>query len=183
MDKLRADFRTGMLGAFGGLFTFAVFLLVDRVVVYYDYMARIMETSEYYGVHVEDLRWMPFSVWHVLLFVLSSFVVHRYFARRVASPFLLWQLIGLAALCAWGLSFSTVLVIDELMHPGFSSLERLMSVADNLHVARFVATVAASNVVYASFIQSAARQYTEIGAGGEQERSRAALDSRAAAGV
>ncbi len=45
MNKLRADFGTGMLGAFGGLFTFAVFLLVDRVVVYYDYMARMMETE------------------------------------------------------------------------------------------------------------------------------------------
>ena len=159
MNKLRADFRTGMLGAFGGLFSFAVFLLVDRVVVYYDYMARMMETSEYYGVHVEDLRWMPFSVWHVLLFVLSSFVVHRYFARRVASPFLLWQLIGLAALCAWGLTLATVLVIEELMHPGISTLEMLTSVADISHVARFVTTAAACNAVYASFIQSAARQY------------------------
>ena len=183
MNKLRDDFRTGMLGAFGGLFTFSVFLLVDRVVVYYDYMARMMETSEYYGGHVEELRWMPFSVWHVLLFVLSSFLAHRYFARRVASPFLLWQLIGLAALCAWGLTISTLLVTDELMHPGISSLERLISITDMVYVARFAATVAAGNVVYASFIQSAARQYAEVGAGGERERSRAALDSRAAAGV
>lgn len=171
MNKLRADFGTGMLGAFGGLSSFAVFLLVDRVVVYHDYMARMMETSEYYGGHVEDLRWMPFSVWHVLLFVLSSFVVHRYFARRVASPFLLWQLIGLAALCAWGLSISTVLVIDELMHPSISSLERLMSVADTLHVAKFIATVAASNVLYASFIQSAARQYAGIEVSSAQQET------------
>ena len=168
MNKLRADFRTGMLGAFCGLFSFAVFLLVDRVVVYHDYMARMMETSEYYGGHVEDLRWMPFSVWHVLLFVLSSFVVHRYFARRVASPFLLWQLIGLAALCAWGLSFSTVLVIDELMHPSISSLERLVSLTDVSFVARFVTTAAACNAVYASFIQSAARQYTGVAVSSEQ---------------
>jgi hypothetical protein len=69
------------------------------------------------------------------------------------------------------------------MHPGISSLERLISITDMVYVARFVATVAAGNVVYASFIQSAARQYTEISAGGGQARSRAALDSRAAAGV
>ena len=39
MNKLRADFRTGVLGAFGGLFTFAVSLLADRVAVYYEHMA------------------------------------------------------------------------------------------------------------------------------------------------
>jgi hypothetical protein len=160
-----------------------VFLLIDRVVVYYDYMARVMAAEDYVAGHVEDLRWMPLSLWHVLLFVLSSFVAHRYFARRVGSPFLLWQLVGLAALCAWGLTLTTVLVMDELMHPGISSLERLMNVADLRYVAKFVATVLASNVVYASFIQSAARQYAEIGAGSEQERPRAALDTAAPAGV
>ena len=163
MTKLRADFRTGMLGAFAGLFTFSVFLLADRVVVYHELMTRLTEWEGCYGAAVENLWWMPVSLWHVLMFVLSSFVAHRYFARRVASTFLLWQLIGLAAFCAWGLTFSTVIAIDALMYPGKPFFARLMDIADVPYVAKFIATVAASNVLYASFIQSAARQYAEEG--------------------
>ena len=161
MNKLRADFGTGMLGAFGGLFSFAVFLLVDRVVVYWDYMARVMAEEGYVEGYVEDLWWMPFSLWHVLVFVLASFLAHRYFAHRVNSTFLLWQLIGLAAFCAWGLTFSTAIAMDELMRPGSHSFERLSNLTNILYIGKFIATVAASNVVYASFIQSAARQYAQ----------------------
>ena len=164
MSRLRADFRTAMLGAFAGLFTFSVFLLVDRVEVYYEYRAHLnTEDYAHYAHWVQDLRWMPFAFWHVLMFVLSTFITHRYFADLRDSPFLLWQLVGIGALCAWGLSALSIITLDALMHGRARDLETLARDIDFLYVAKFFASVFAANVACASFLHSAARQYAQDG--------------------
>lgn len=162
MSKLRADFRTAMLGAFAGLFTFSVFLLVDRVEVYYKYLARLdMETYHNYADDVQNLWWVPVGFWHVLMFVLAAFVVHRYFADLSDSPFLLWQLVGIGALCAWGLTIASAFALDTVMTGHAISFDRLTDGPGLLYPVKFVAAVFASNAVCASFLHSAARQYAQ----------------------
>ena len=160
MSRLRADFRTAMLGAFAGLFTFSVFLLVDRVEVYYEHLAHLdRESYTYSADRVQDLWWMPIALWHALMFVLAGFVAHRYFAHLRDSPFLLWQLVGIGALCGWGLTIATSFALDSLMHSLAFSYDRMTRGVDLSYVAKFVAAVFAGNAVCASFLHSAARQY------------------------
>jgi hypothetical protein len=181
MSLLRADYRTGALGAFAGLFTFGVFLLADRVDVYYAYRA-CMNTVNYSDCSrgVQDLWWMPLAFWHVLMFVLSSFVVHRYFADLRDSPFLLWQLVGIGALCAWGLSAASVFTLDTIMRGLEFDYDRLPGGRDLLYAAKFFAAVFAANTACASLLHSAARQYAPRP---EPCAAHCPLDTRAAAGV
>ena len=159
MNSLRADFRTAVLGAFAGLFTFSFFLLADRVGVYYDYLA-CLELNNYADCpeSVARLWWLPFALWHVLLFVLAAFVAHRYFAALRDSPFLLWQLVCVFALLAWAMSVSTVFVTGALMRGAEFDYDQLRGI-DFQHVAKFLAAVFAANTLCASFLHSAARQY------------------------
>lgn len=159
MTKLRADLRIATLGAFAGLFTFSFFLLADRVDVYYDHLAALRaDNYNDYQHTAQNLWWMPLAFWHVLLFVLSGFVVHRYFADLRDSPFLLMQLVGIGALCGWVLTPAVAVAIEALMHNRLD-LEQLSSRADLLYAAKFFAAVFAANTVCASFVHSAARLY------------------------
>ena len=163
MSKLREDLRVGILGAAAGLFSISVALLIGRIDAWYAYLSWLGQTN-YYGVYkqeVEGLWWLPFSVWHVILSVVASLLVHRYLSKRVRSPFLLWQVIGLTALIGWGLTFVLAVGMECIAHGNLSSLEYSLRYFALDNIAKYVSVVFASNVFYGSVMKASSRQYTE----------------------
>ena len=160
MSKLREDFRIGMLGAAAGLFSLSVALLIARVDAYYGYLSWLAETN--YGRYergVEDLWWIPFGFWHILLSVVASLMVHRYLKMRVRSPFMLWQVVGLTALLGWGLSVFLAVSLECVSRGNPHPLEHLLNLVELGSIAKYVSAVFACNVVYGSVMQASSRQY------------------------
>ena len=162
MNKLSSDFRIATLGAVGGLFTFSVFLLIDRVDSFYEYLSRAGE--EAYGSYsnVMDLWWIPSAFWHALLFAFASLAAHRYLAGRRMSPFLLWQVVGALSLSGWLLTLFTAAGLECLRTGNLYSLEVLANLLFTSFTVKFVAAVSACNVAYSSLIQSAASHYPAL---------------------
>ena len=159
MSKLREDLTIGILGAAAGLFSTSITLLIARIDAYYAYLARIQEdTYRDYG-GVERLTWIPASVWHIILSVVASLLVHRYLATRLRSPFLLWQVIGISSLFGWALTAFLVVSMSCVIEGDLRSLEHLMRPDDLLLIAKYAATVSTCNVFYASVISASSRQY------------------------
>ena len=160
MNKLSEDLRIGILGAAAGLFSSSVTLLIARIDTYYAYLARLRETNYYADVQsVERLSWIPVSVWHIILCIVASLLVHRYLMTHLRSPFLLWQVIGITSLFGWALSAVLVVSMRCVIEGDLSSLEHLMRPDDALLVAKYAATVSTCNVFYASVISASSRQY------------------------
>jgi hypothetical protein len=163
VSKLREDLRVGILGAAAGLFSISVALLIGRIDAYYAYLSWLREANHYayYEKGVEGLWWMPVFVWHTLLSVMASLLVHRYLITRVRSPFLLWQVIGLASLLGWGLTFVLTLGMECVAHGNLSSLEYPLRHFALDNIAKYVSAVFACNVLYGSVIKASSQQYTE----------------------
>lgn len=162
MSKLLEDLRAGVLGGAAGVFSIGVILLIARVDSYYDYLSSFETTSfGRYGQGVENLWWIPFSVWHVVLSVAASLLVHRYLTMRAKSPFLLWQLIGAASLLGWGLTFLAGFIIDGVMQGNLHSVERTMNSVEAGYLAKYLSAAFACNVFYGSVIAASSRHYIE----------------------
>lgn len=161
MSKLREDISIGLLGVAAGLFSSSVTLLIARIDTYYAYLSRLQETSfREYG-RVEDLSWIPLSVWHIILSIVAALLVHRYLETRLRSPFLLWQVIGITALYGWGLSFLLAVGLRCVMTGNLSSLQFVFDSDDVWVIAKYVATVFTCNVFYGSVMSASSRQYVE----------------------
>jgi len=159
MNKLRGDFRTAILGVAGGVFTFSVFLLIDRIDSYYTYLSQVHEEGYESYTSINDLWWIPGTFWHALLFIVASFMAHRYLANRFRSPFLLWQMIGVITLLGWLLTLSIATSLDCVMQGGLYPLGRAVNIFLTWFSVKFIAAIFASNVIYSSLIHSAASQY------------------------
>lgn len=159
MSKLRRDLAVAMAGACSGLFSVSVFLLAARVVAFYDYLsfrkANGYATS-YNGV--EDLWWVPVVLWHVVLSIVASLLIHRYLAKGRASTFLRWQAIGLVALCGWGLTVFIGIGLECLVRGNLKPVDEAFSIFKFVPVAQFVAAVFASNVLFGSAIHAASTE-------------------------
>ena len=163
MSKLREDLRIGLLGATAALFSSGVLLLIDRIDMYYAYLSSIASETDYYSYNrgFRELWWLPLSVWHVLLSVVASFVVHRYLTNRLRSPFLLWQVVGFTTLSGWALSAFLVVSLKCVIDGNLNSLEDLVNAAKLASLAKYVSAVFACNVLYGSVINASSRQYAE----------------------
>ena len=159
MSKLREDLSVGLLGAAAGLFSTSITLLIARIDTYYAYLARIQEEGYRGYERVEGLFWIPVSVWHIILSVVASLLVHRYLVTRLRSPLLLWQVIGITSLFGWVLTAFLVVSMSCVIEGDLSSLEHLMRTGDLLLIAKYAATVSTCNVFYASVISASSRQY------------------------
>lgn len=163
MNKLSEDLRIGILGAAAGLFSTSITLLIARIDAYHTHLSRIGE--ETYSVYeaVDRLEWVPISVWHIILSVVASLLVHRYLSTRVKAPFLLWQVVGISSLFGWALTAFLVVSIGCVMEGDLNCLEHflghLMKPDDTLRIAKYAATVSTCNVFYASVISASSRQY------------------------
>jgi len=159
MNKLRRDLKISLAGMCCGLFSFSVFLLAARINSYYAYL-RWYEESGYEGTYggVEDLWWAPIALWHVVLTMAASLLIHRYLAIDGVSPFLRWQAIGLVALIAWGLTIFIGVSLDCLVRGNMMVLERQATPAQFRSIAQFLSTVFAANVLFGSAIQAASAE-------------------------
>jgi len=160
MGKLRRDLRLALAGACSGLFSVSVFLLLARVVAFYQYLSfREINgyESRYYDT-VEELWWVPFVVWHVILSIVASLLMHRYPATSRASTFLRWQVIGLVALAAWGLTLFLAVGMDCLMRGNTQPIEQFFRMSKPVPIAQFVAAVFASNVLNGTAVHAAATE-------------------------
>ena len=159
MSKLRKDAGLAMAGACSGLFSVSVFLLGARVVTFYDYL-RFRQINgyetNYYGA--EDLWWTPVVVWHVLLSMGASLLIHRYLATRRTTTFLRWQAIGISSLTGWVLTAILLVGMECLINGNTSPIGYAFEMFRFVPVAQFVASVFASNVLYGSAIQAAATE-------------------------
>ena len=160
MSKLREDLSIGLLGAAAGLFSSSIILLVARIDTYYAYLSRD-HSEPYDAFNRVELEWIPLSFWHITLSVVASLLVHRYLATRVKSPFLLWQIIGVASLHGWALTAFLIVSMTCILEGDLSSLENLMNSEKAWHIAKSAATVFACNVFYGSVISASSRQYVE----------------------
>jgi hypothetical protein len=161
VNKLTEDFRIAILGAAAALFSSSVTLLIARIDTYYAYLAWLRESGYSDYQRVEDLSWIPASVWHVILSVVASLLVHRYLTTQLRSPFLLWQVIGMSSLLGWALTFVLAVSLRCIVLGNLSSLEGLVQSEDLLLVGKYAATVFACNVLYGSVISASSRQYVE----------------------
>jgi len=159
VNKLREDLRIGILGAAAGLFSTGIVLLIARIDAYYAYLSRIQEDGYINYERVDGLLWIPISVWHIILLVVASLLVHRYLTTRLRSPFLLWQVIGITSLFGWALTAFLIVSMSCVMEGDLSSLEHLLKSDDALLIAKYAATVSTCNVFYASVISASSRQY------------------------
>lgn len=177
MNKLSEDLRIGMLGAAAGLFSISITLLIARIDTYYTYLSRLHEGTYEAYQSVDRLEWIPISVWHIILSVVASLLIHRYLTTHLRSPFLLWQLIGMTSLSGWVLTAFLVVSMRCVIVGDLSSLQPLMRPDDALLIAKYAATVSTCNVLYASVIGASSRHYvaqiSNYGSQNLQELSRA----------
>ena len=161
MSKLREDLSIVILGVAAGLFSTSISLLIARIDTYHTHLSRIGDAE--YSVYevVDRLEWIPASVWHIILSVVASLLVHRYLITHLRSPFLLWQAIGITSLFGWVLTAFLVVSMSCVMEGDLSSLEHLMRPDDALLIAKYAATVSACNVFYGSVISASSHQYVE----------------------
>lgn len=161
MNKLREDVRVVVLGAAAALFTISVVLLVARIDAYYTYLALLEETNYDYEGRVENLWWIPLSIWHLLLSVAAALLAHRYLAVSLRSPFLLWVITGTTSLLGWGLSCLLVVSVDCLMSGDLDPFVRLATSGKVIDIAKYLSTAFACIVLYGSVMKAAARQYSD----------------------
>lgn len=162
MNKLREDIRVGMLGAAAGLFSLSICLMLARIDAYYAYLSWLSEThnTDTYYDGVENLWWIPVGIWHLILSITASLLVHRHLTTRLRSPFLLWQVIGMSSLVGWGVTFLLMYSIDCLMTGRLHPIQPIFLADDAVIVAKFLSAGFACNVVFASVMKASARQYT-----------------------
>ena len=159
MTKLGADIRLAALGATAGFFSISVFLLIARVDAYYVYLSSAPDEFTY--GRVEDLWWLPFLAWHVILSSVASLVAHRYLPNSRPSPFLLWQAIGFMVLVGWVLTFLLAGGIGVVMHGNLDALEVELRRIEPSFFGKYISAAFASNVLYGSVIQTSARHYQD----------------------
>ena len=161
MNKLREDFRVGILGAAAGLFSISIPLMIARIDAFYSYLAWLDQTTyASYDRGVEDLWWIPITAWHLILTVTAALLAHRHLVTRMRSPFLLWQVIGVGSLLGWGLTVFLVVSMECLMRGNLQSLQQTLHSGEIAEIAKYVSAGFACNVFYGSVMKVSSRQYT-----------------------
>jgi hypothetical protein len=114
-EHSRNWWRACILGAINGvLFGGTAEILRE---MYNDYQwRRITEESERLGLSPplmgDSLHWWAIPLWATVFFILTSLFVHKFWANRVKSPILLWQIIGVTGVTVWSIFWQTVVWLD-----------------------------------------------------------------------
>jgi len=103
--------------------------------------------------------WLPFSIWHTILFVVAGFIARRYWSRPESSPFVFGQILGGIVLLGWILTLALISGLDYLAHPSGFILERVLTQLLSWSGFRYLTAIFAGNVFYASVMQGAARHF------------------------
>ena len=162
MSKLREDLSIVLLGAAAGLFSSTITVLINHIDMYYAYLSAIDRSDRFY--HERELRelwWILPTFWHVVLSILAACLVHRYLKNSFKSPFLLWIVVGTAAMFGWVLTFVVATGLQVVINGDLNALENAFTPEKLSDIARFASAIFAGNVVYSSVINAASRQYVE----------------------
>lgn len=168
--------RAVLLGAIGGLFSSAIYLMAYRAEEYLaelDYQKQLaLDALNPNGVTIcrmsilNPLWWVDASIWHIILFVVASLLVHRYFSKRMNSVFLLWQSIGLMVIVGWGLTVLFGIILDGYLAKGVFPLDKIfegiISTSNQRSAFKFVALILGINVIYGTLMQLAAKHYRAV---------------------
>ena len=162
MNKLREDVRVGILGAAAGLFSISIPLMIARIDAFYAYLAWLDQSTTYgsYDRGVENLWWVPITVWHLILSITAALLAHRHLTTRLSSPFLLWQVIGIASLFGWGLTIFLVVGMECMMSGNLDAVQQTLNFEGTANIAKYVSAGFACNVFYGSVMKACSRQYT-----------------------
>lgn len=100
INGLFPRWRVVALGAINGL----IFSLIVKVAMRIDYEYSQRElavlasrTGTYIDITENPFKWWVIPSACIILFSLSSYVVHLIYARRIKSPIVLWGIVGLAS--------------------------------------------------------------------------------------
>jgi hypothetical protein len=156
VSKLIEDVRIATLGAAAALLACSVTLLIDRVDTYY---VSLHENYFPYERGVLTLWWLPATLWHIILSVVASLVVHRYLATRVKSPFVLWQVVGITSLFGWFLTLVLIVSLECVGRGDLTPLSYLLNSGKLALTAKYFSTIFACNVFYGSVMNASSRQY------------------------
>lgn len=165
------SWRTILLGAVNGFISSVVLVLIERVASYdaevHERAATAVLASKGYitcGYHRNPMWWVLPSLWHIVLFIVASVLVHRFLAKRDRSVFILWQVVSCVVLAEWLMTVTVGATIDYLS--GFRSLVSQLSwaleQAFSHRILTFIALVFAVNVVYGTIMQIAPKHYSDF---------------------
>ncbi len=112
---------------------------------------------------VNPLWWLNATVWNIILYLILGLLLHRLLSRRIGSVFLLWQIIGAAVIAAWGLTVLLAVILDGYTNKGAfpteTILEGFIYTRYQIEAFKFIAVMAASNVIYGTVLHVASRHY------------------------
>ncbi len=103
--------------------------------------------------------WLPFSIWHTILFVVAGFIARRYWSGPERSPFVFGQILGGIVLLGWILTLALITGLDYLAHPSGYTLDQALARLLSWSGFRYLTSIFAGNVIYASLMQCAARHF------------------------
>ena len=163
-----------VISSLGGLCTSATYLWAYR---FDEYLADLTHKEELArealnpsGIIVCDidltnpLWWLNATVWNLILFLFLGLILHRLLSRRISSAFLQWQIIGAAVILAWGLTVLLGVIEDGYLNKGAFPLERILEgfihTRYQIQAFKFIAVMAAGNVIYGTVLQVASRLYS-----------------------
>lgn len=166
--------RVSLISALGGLCTSATYLLgyrFDEYLADQNHKAQLArEALNPSGLIVCDfdltnpLWWLNATVWNIILFLILGLLLHRLLARRINSAFLLWQIIGASVILAWGLIVLLGVIQDGYLNKGAFPMERILEgftyTGYRVQGFKFIAVMAAGNVIYGTVLQVASRLYS-----------------------
>jgi len=91
-------------------------------------------------------------------------LLHRLLSRRIGSVFLLWQVIGAAVIAAWGVTVLLGVILDGYTNKGAFPVEQILEgfiyTRYQIQGFKFIAVMAASNVIYGTLLQVGSRLYS-----------------------
>lgn len=102
-------------------------------------------------------------MWNIILYLVRGLLLHRLLSRRIGSVFLLWQIIGAAVVVAWGLTVLLAVILDGYANKGAFPTEKILEgfiyTRYQIQGFKFIAVMAASNVIYGTVLHVASRNY------------------------
>lgn len=164
--KWLSHWRSFLLGAINGLFSCAILAIIERITIRHAELQDQIDMQS--GPVGYILKRQPFwdvtnCLWHVILFIVASLLLHRYLSSRIKSVLMLWVCVGAAAIAGWALTFLSVTILMGFMVDGFSPLEKILESmiysSSQRSAFKFVSIVMAINVIYGTVVQVAAKHY------------------------
>jgi hypothetical protein len=120
------------------------------------------KVSGYEGWGRARWAWVSITIALAVCFTLASHLAHRVWPSRIRSVVVLWQGIGIVAVCAWNVLWLS-LAYQEMYTTNFTVVYREVTALDNPQFGVFsLALVVGTNLLFAGLLTLAAKQYSDV---------------------